>query len=342
MENPYLNDDPDKATEYLRQILPILARHNIPPSPFNFRLGYDYVAGNNEDLKNAFDELLQVSDSFNGGETWDLYRNFYVQDDKALERIRQELRHLIVSMQGEFERSGGNLSSYATRLSHFAEVLDNDSDPTKMAAETRRMFDGTRSMEASHRQFESSVSGMVQEVETLRLQLEQAKRESLTDALTGIANRKAFDSALAQSIETAQETTAPFSLLMLDIDHFKQFNDTYGHLVGDKVLRFIASILYHCIKGSDLAARYGGEEFAVILPNTPLRGATTVAEQIRKLISAVELKDKESGKLYGHITASIGIAEFHPEEAASSLIERADKALYTAKRKGRNRVEQAK
>jgi diguanylate cyclase len=173
------------------------------------------------------------------------------------------------------------------------------------------------------------------------MQLEQVKRESLTDALTGISNRKAFDSALVQSIETAREETAPFSLLMLDIDHFKQFNDTYGHLIGDKVLRFIASILTRCIKGSDLAARYGGEEFAVILPNTPLQGAASVSEQIRKSISAGELKDKESGKRYGRITASIGIAEFHPEEAVNGLIERADQALYSAKKKGRNRVEQA-
>ena len=341
MENPYLHDDLAKATKYLHLALQFLAKRKIPPSPLNFRLGYDYVVGDNEDLNNALDELLQASDSPSGDETGELYQNLYMQDHKALGRIRQELRQLIVSMQGEIERSGDNLSSYASALTQFAEFLDTNSDPAAIAAEARRMLVGTRSMEVSQRQLESGMSGINREVETLRQQLEQVKRESLTDALTSISNRKAFDSALEQSIETAREESTSFSLLMLDIDHFKQFNDTYGHLVGDKVLRFIASILTRCLKGSDLAARFGGEEFAVILPSTPLQGATTVAEQIRKSISAGELKDKENGKRYGRISVSIGIAEYHSGEAASGLIERADQALYTAKKNGRNRVERA-
>nr|WP_243748914.1 GGDEF domain-containing protein [Pseudomaricurvus alcaniphilus] len=173
---------------------------------------------------------------------------------------------------------------------------------------------------------------------SLRKELEQVREDSLLDALTGISNRKAFDSGLETTISESREQGSVFCLLLIDIDHFKQFNDTHGHLVGDKVLRFVAATLKRCIKGKDLCARYGGEEFAIILPDTDLAGAHTIAEQIRVAISGRVLKDSASGQAYGRITVSIGAGQYCDGELPNDTIGRADQALYQAKARGRNRV----
>ena len=125
---------------------------------------------------------------------------------------------------------------------------------------------------------------------------------------------------------------------MTDVDHFKHFNDSYGHLTGDQVLRLVAMSVKQNVKGQDIAARYGGEEFAVVLPNTVLRSAITVAEHIRRAVMTKELMKRSTGENLGRITVSIGVAALRPGETPQALIERADGCLYAAKRAGRNRV----
>ncbi|MCM8857235.1 MAG: GGDEF domain-containing protein [Candidatus Thiodiazotropha sp.] len=338
---PYSDDDFAKASERLRLVISLLSKHMIPPSPMNFRMGYDYVAGKSDELKAALNEILAESPEVSTDALWELYQQFFVQDDKALENMRQELRHIIVNIQGEFERSGGNLSSYANKLNRFSAILDTPISPETMSTEVRKVIDDTRTMEQSQHKIESQMSSVLSEVELLRKELEQVKEESMTDGLTGIANRRAFDTALEHNIDSSREEKVPLSILLIDIDHFKTFNDTYGHLVGDKVLRFLATTLKHCLKGKDMAARFGGEEFAVILPQTPLGGADAIANQIRKAISSVELKDRSNGACYGKVTVSIGIAQCRLNELPNQLINRVDRALYLAKERGRNRVEKA-
>jgi len=340
-KNPYTQDDFAEASEHLRLAISLLSKHQIPPSPMNFRMGYDYVAGKDEGLKTLLDEIISQSNGASGENLWETYRRLYVQDNEALDKMRQELRHIIVNLQGEFERSGGNLSSYAKTLNRFADVLDISTPQEAMSIEVEKVLDDTRSMEQSQLRLESNMSSIKSEVELLRKELEQVKEESMMDALTGISNRKAFDAALEHIVYSVREQKTPFCILMADIDHFKQFNDTHGHLVGDKVLRFVASTLKRCLKGKDMAARFGGEEFTAILPQTFLPGAEAISEQIRQTISCGELKDRSTGRGYGKITVSIGIAQFRNNELPNDLIRRADRALYKAKKRGRNRGENA-
>lgn len=255
--------------------------------------------------------------------------------------MRQELRRIILNAQGEFERSGGNLSSYATTLSRFADILDPSMPSELMEVEVQKVISDTRAAEKSQRHLESHVHTLLSEVESLRKEIFQIKEESQTDSLTGIPNRKAFDSALEQMIHDAREKKQKFCVMIADIDHFKQFNDTHGHLVGDKVLRFVAATLKRGLKGRDTAARYGGEEFTIILPQTDLAGGYSVAEQIREAVSAGKLVDKENHATLGKITISIGVAEFYMSDLPNPLIQRADRGLYLAKDRGRNRVEKA-
>jgi diguanylate cyclase len=176
------------------------------------------------------------------------------------------------------------------------------------------------------------------EVSHLQENLAAVRNESLTDPLTSLANRKYFDDSLVSAIADSRAKGEPTALLMTDIDHFKKFNDTYGHLTGDQVLRLVAVSVKQTVKGKDTAARYGGEEFAVILPNTISADAVTVAEHIRRAVMTKELMKRSTGEYLGRVTISVGVAWLHASDTAQTLIERADACLYAAKRSGRNKV----
>ena len=337
-QNPYL-DDQEQASEYLRLALTLLSKHHIPMSPLNYRMGYDYVSGKRADLGKAFDEVAAPAEKQLTERLWDLYRNFYILDDKALENIRHELKSIITSMQGDIERSGGKLSGYADRLGRFAAMLDKSPSPQAMATEVKMVIEDTRVAEQSQRQFNEQLTQITRDMELLRKELAQIREESYTDSLTGISNRKAFDAALEEAVQKARLGKSTFTVLIADVDHFKLVNDNYGHLIGDKVLRFVASTLKWCVKGKDFVSRFGGEEFAVILLNTDITGAYSVAEQIRRAIHAGKIKDLNSQKMLDQVTISIGVAQFDSSDLPNDLLQRADQALYQAKAKGRNRVE---
>lgn len=169
---------------------------------------------------------------------------------------------------------------------------------------------------------------------------DQLQRLSLTDALTGLANRRYFDAVLAQEWSRHRRTQAPLSLVMIDVDHFKAFNDTYGHVAGDECLQRIAEVIRDSIRRPpDLAARYGGEEFACILPETTAAGARSVAERIRMTLNALGIPNARSS-CADHVTASLGAytAVGIIDAEAAALTVAADRQLYLAKNAGRNRV----
>lgn len=334
-------DDFTKASEYLRLVLSFLSKHKVPPSPINYLIGYDFVSGTNSELKKALDELLIQAGEPSEQSLLALYKRYVAKDEKLLESVRQELLKLITTIKDEHDDSSDGLSDYLGLLSSFADNLAGSEPPEKLAAEVQTVMESTLSTELSQRKFELQMSGLMEEVDTLRKQLAQIREESLTDALTGIANRKAFDQELELLFQNSVENKSSFCVVISDIDHFKKFNDTYGHLVGDKVLRFVSSTIKSCVKGKDMAARYGGEEFTLILPDTDMSGAEVVAEQIRKAISVNTLRDKNRNEDYGKITISLGIGQFQQGESSNNLLKRADQALYRAKEKGRNRVEKA-
>jgi len=165
------------------------------------------------------------------------------------------------------------------------------------------------------------------------------KKISITDPLTGLLNRRYFEERIAEEMERSRRHKEPFSLIIMDIDNFKDFNDSYGHLAGDEALRCTGHTVRKSIRIIDIAARYGGEEFAIILPTTGKEDAIIIGERIRDEVEKMCFYVKEK-TLIAHLTVSIGIATF-PDDASGleDLIDKADKALYTAKRKGKNRVE---
>ncbi|MEI7670202.1 MAG: GGDEF domain-containing protein, partial [Pseudomonadota bacterium] len=177
------------------------------------------------------------------------------------------------------------------------------------------------------------------EVNLLKNNLEKITLEANKDFLTGVGNRKAFEQKIDELTKWAVDNNGDLCLLMIDIDHFKKFNDKYGHQIGDEVLKKVGRTIFDTIKGKDFVSRYGGEEFAVLLPNTPLANALIVAENIRRNMHDTRLQRKDTKEFIDEITVSIGVARYRPEHDSSVvLIGRADDALYRSKKGGRNCV----
>jgi diguanylate cyclase len=232
----------------------------------------------------------------------------------------------------------GMSQSYDAKLSGASEKLRHAKNRDQIKAVVDGLVKSTREMQETNKALENRLALSKTEISNLQHSLEAIRAESLTDPLTGLGNRKYFDRSIDMAVQTALASGEPLSLLMFDIDHFKSFNDSYGHLTGDQVLRLVAMSLKQTIKGQDITARYGGEEFAVVLPNTGLRQALTVADHIRRAVMAKELKKKSTGEILGRVTISVGVSMLKPDDDTDSLIERADACLYAAKRNGRNRV----
>jgi diguanylate cyclase len=207
-----------------------------------------------------------------------------------------------------------------------------------LRAVIERLIAGAKEMETSNRKLEARLSASREEIEQLQQNLETVRTESLTDPLTTLANRKFFDAELDRTVAEAKAGYEPLALLMCDVDHFKAFNDRFGHLTGDQVLRLVAVSVKRIVRGEDIAARYGGEEFAIALPKTALRSAISVADQIRRAVMNKELMKRSSGERLGRVTISIGVALLRPTDTPQSLLERADNCLYAAKHNGRNQV----
>lgn len=182
---------------------------------------------------------------------------------------------------------------------------------------------------------------LVETTKTLQVVNQRLSYLATQDALTGVGNRRGFDEGLWQAWQWLVQDTRPLSLIMLDVDFFKAFNDTYGHLEGDRCLQQVAQAIRKTLKRStDLVTRYGGEEFAVILPDTDLAGASAVAEEIREQVEALAIPHNRS--LCGNcVTISLGVASVVPDQSASpiALLTLTDEALYQAKRQGRNQVQ---
>jgi diguanylate cyclase len=172
----------------------------------------------------------------------------------------------------------------------------------------------------------------------LARRIERAERFAATDSVTGLPNRRRFDETAGELVAAAAPSGRPLSLLLFDIDRFKEFNDRFGHDVGDHVLRLVAKAIAAYPGGERLAARYGGEEFALLLPGLVLADAVRVAETIREALAARRLTMRGNGKQLGPVTISVGAAQWKPGERADGLVRRADIALYRAKQAGRNRV----
>jgi diguanylate cyclase len=313
---------------------------SVPADPPGYELWYSYASNRNPEMNRRINRVIDEKGSLSALELDEIYDEFLSSSRtrSEIEQAGADMSHEIdkvVGMLGEFilstAQGRGECSDASTRL---AQTTDEST--------TRAIVDALivslRSVEVRHAAMEQRLSAAKQEMESLQQSLATASVEATRDPMTGLANRRGFNAAIARACERASSELKPFCLLMLDIDHFKSFNDRFGHLMGDSVIGLVGAMLKQSIKGQDQAARYGGEEFAVILPDTTLANAMVVADQIREKIMGRELKKRATGESLGKVTVSIGVSIHRPGERPRSIIERADDCLYEAKHAGRNCV----
>ena len=329
----------DREQGFAKAALALMGECSVVSTPENFELFYAYVSGENPAVTQMMAAIINAKKPFTQELLQDLRLRCLsgARAALAMDALGGNMSAVINDVLGKLEESARDAADYTHALSSATGELGAERSP----ADLRKLVDGliaaTRAMEQRTKSLEGELQASSAQVSELRDKLDDVRKESLTDPLTNIANRKAFDNAVAQALEAVAQGEE-VALLLCDIDHFKKFNDSWGHQTGDQVLRLVAHCLSDNVKGRDTAARYGGEEFAVLLRGSNLASATKVAEQIRETVQTKKLVKKSTGEVLGTITISIGVAQFAAQEGVEAVVRRADACLYGAKHSGRNLV----
>lgn len=324
------------------KVMQSMAYYNIAPIPDYYTLWYRYHVGTSAGLTAAIDTHIKKKGVLDDAILDQLVSEYITppaqeDDHKAVQRTHSMLEGTLKLLGDIIHDADNHNHAIDTRLS---EIIDQE-DTHQIGSIVEVLLSVAEEMRSRGRDMRGSLEASRQEVEGLKQTLAEVTSEAELDFLTNVYNRKALDRHLKRLMTEARLNEKSLSLLMIDIDHFKSFNDSYGHLIGDEVLKMVSKILTRSLKGKDIVARFGGEEFAVLLPETPIGHAMTVAEHIRQTIAGKELLHRISGTSFGSVHVSIGVTMCRPHiDSMDDFIARADKALYRSKRAGRNRVTQ--
>lgn len=333
-------DERSQAVAASSRALAVIEQLGAAPNPENFALFYHYALGVNLELAREVDSSIASRLPFSTHMLKNMYNKYVVANNNR--QLLNEVTQGTNKMLGEVLRIVGDFSSqtntYAQDIDGYMHKINTEIDDPNLAGIVRGLISATAGIKARGESLSNKLQESRVEIESLRKNLDQLTQESQRDFLTGAYNRKALDTILAEYFVPGPDTPHDISVLMLDVDHFKLFNDKFGHLLGDEVLKIVVRAITHCVRGGDIVARYGGEEFCVILPGTPLSGAGRVAENIRATIASRDLKRKDTGESFGSLTVSVGAAQLRQGDIPEALLKRADEALYKSKRTGRNKV----
>ena len=335
-----VKDTPQKANRIFERLVETFKEQNINPSPLNYYVWYQYVKGNIPALRQEMDAILHDPFGYNDRVGKRLYDSYLSEHEDTSSEFDRAFRRLIEAMVKKMDVWSKKLESHTQKLDECSSQLSNpnlNSEEVQRIANT--IINAASSIKEGSLAVQNEMIHSTDAVKDLRKQLIEARAEALTDELTQIGNRKAFNHALEELMVEAEINPNSLCMILSDIDHFKQFNDTYGHLVGDSVLRYFANIMQKNKKDNEITCRYGGEEFAILLSNSSLEEAVKRSNEIREAIQSAHLKRKNSSEPLKTITASFGVAAYQgTHEDAKTFIERADQALYQAKNSGRNCV----
>ena len=327
-----------QSAQLLRLALPFMVRQDAAYHPVSYTLWYEHVAGLNPSLSAALNARLEASNPLSEEDAYRLYaRHISERDAAVLETLQRRLQTLLETTAQEVATACEDSGRFRQTLQQGRSDLTNDVSASAVQEVIGRLLSEALRMESATQTLTEKLDARTRDVLSLTKQLNEAHTEALTDPLCGLNNRRGFMRA-AQDLCESDQGLEGAALVLIDVDHFKWVNDTFGHLLGDKVLRAIAEVLRTNIKGRDIAARIGGEEFALLLPQTPLKGAHSVADQIRLAVEQVRIHGDRAADAVGSVTISLGLALGRTGESIDELMARADVALYAAKRDGRNRV----
>jgi diguanylate cyclase len=330
--------DFEYATAVAEKAVRSMSQQRVPPTPNNFHTWFKYSLGTSPDLNRAIGILVGNKRTFDASTNRGLFEAYvgsHAAADADLNNVSQHLHLVMASAKRFLTVAIADNRSQMRAISDVADQSELGVDPRLLVENLLNELAKavTRATKLEARFVEST-----RELDTIRDSLNKSEERAKTDTLTDLPNRRALDEFFRAAQIAAMEKGEPLGVLLIDIDHFKTFNDNFGHGVGDQVLRLMANVLRERLRETDLPARYGGEELIAVLPGTDLATCVAVAERIRRLISECSITRRSTGEILPSITVSIGVGQFQLGESMADLIDRCDRALYLAKRTGRNRV----
>ena len=328
------------GVERAREIIERMGQQQIPTSPANYEIWTTHVAGVKSDLSREIEARLERGETFTDETNEELFERFFantrlsIQMLETSETIARELDDTVSNLRG----AGGQAGSYAKVLQDAASRFEGGVDSAEFRTVVDQLAHTTHEMIENQMRLAEQIEATSRQVQELQTALESVKVEALTDGLTGLANRRMFEETLQRRMTDAGADKSDLCLVMFDIDHFRRLNDSWGHPLGDQVLRYIASVLRAHAQGDVQAARYGGEEFAMIMPRTNLYLAEALAARVSKAVKSKRLSLKSTGDVIGEVTVSIGVARFRDGESVDDLVGRAEACVLAAKHGGRDRA----
>jgi diguanylate cyclase len=327
-----------KHWDYAKATLDALHDHGLRPTPELYHVWFVYYAEENPEILRVIDAVKASGEAIGEETLLQLYYR-YIFDRQAADFLQRGME----DFSDVVENSDASLTSTRDELRVYGDVLGKAEESLlageKVAEVIRNVALHTGRMQTTVESLHEQLGDYLNKIAHLQRELHETRERSYTDGLTRVSNRMHFEETLASccvEFDTGS-IDEPFCVMMVDLDQFKVVNDKYGHRIGDEILVLIASMIKANTKGRDLVARYGGDEFAILLPQTPLKDAMMLADDMSKRIAAREVRAKSSGTSFGHMTVSVGVAEYVKGEGAAKVVDRADNALYRAKKNGRNR-----
>jgi diguanylate cyclase len=339
-EAPESSDDdklarPTPAPSLFQQIGAFLQQNLLEPTPPHYELVWGYVTQSDRRLVEAVDRAI-MREGLLTAEAADLILSEVRTDMSAefLANLVDKAQSSLTQIVGLAKQSGADAQAYGEALE--TQVADLRGGAAEAAVQS--LVQLTSSMIARTKAAEQQLRDTGKQMTQLRGSLAEARRIAESDALTGLANRRAFENKLRRAVIHARETGKPLSLAFCDIDHFKKINDTHGHDVGDRILKFVAQRLASASGNNCFVARHGGEEFVMLFEGLNAEQAGRIVNQVRADLEDRRLVAKESGEPIGAVSFSAGVAALTPRENGRQMLRSADQALYKAKAEGRNRI----
>lgn len=329
----------EASGEILRLLIPKMAGHPATFTPLTYAVWYEFMAGINPALSQMVETYLNEGRVLDDAAIENLYAEFISSRNMNVQwALQNDFQKLLNNFAGITDEADKQVLHFENSLQAHSDTLNQSLDALQIDALISNLTSDTATMSASIQNLQSELETSKQQVKKLHQELESAREETFIDPLTGILNRRGFEAKAKNIFSDKTSTDKGLCLLMVDIDHFKKVNDSYGHLFGDHVLRATAEALKSKIKGQDSVGRWGGEEFAVLLPGTTVQGGRAVAEHIRQSIERSSIRRQTTNEQIGGITISIGVAAYTRGISFVSLLDQADKALYVSKKTGRNKT----
>jgi diguanylate cyclase len=327
------------AAEYLRKAIPLMVGRKIPANPINYTLWYNYVAEHIPLLKSALDKILAGDEGLTPEKSEELFIHYIVNEH--IDGQNQTLKDITLVANNILAFLGQSINgseNFERELGENIEQLEQASSLNEVTSIINQVINSTESIRSANSQFQQEMKVANDEITILKQKLQETEAHAYIDKLTQLYNRSAFDRELS-ALLNEDKADKCVHLILVDLDHFKSFNDDYGHVIGDRVLHRLGELLQDNCPDNVIAARYGGEEFALIVDDSSLEETKAVAENLRQKIQQIRVKLKNSDNVLDNISASFGIARYQTGETTENFIDRADQALYRAKDLGRNRVE---